>query len=244
MILYHGTSERVWEKIQQTGQVMPRGTDPGRWPQSVRSHSRVLYLTDAYPLYFAGHAAAGGESGGDEGRLAVLELDMTGLEHRLVPDEDVLAQLDGARGGFLLGETLADRTAAYRGRLSAYRGEENALRSLALMGTCGLYFHRGNPSLNAERVRRVALVTQEAYNRLVMWGHDPSITLANYALMAGHYRSVTRWLFDPDTWRYVEGILPDRGPPPDELREGIEVRPCTAGAGGDMMATDIQERGA
>jgi hypothetical protein len=265
VILYHGTSYERWQSVWRKGLIRPRGKNRGNWDGDVRSHPRVIYLTDAYPLFFAGNASGGNEGERDEGDLVVLEIDVTGLEGRLVPDEDVLAQVDQHAGRLDPGERLSQRTVRYRRLLSRYRSRENAELSLKLMGTCGVMCDKHFPGIDVGRVKRVAQVRPETYGKLVLWGHDPVICISNYKIMAERHRAVTRWLFDPSDKRLApcaEGVL-DTGSvsmlggsalhqalmslgarscllPPAELRAGIAVQtsPCTGENPRDKVAPD------
>lgn len=244
MILYHGTSRSGWEAIQRGGVISPRGRRAGNWSGDVRSHPRVIYLTDSYPLFFAASAAGEGED------LIVLELELGGLEDHLVPDEDVLAQVDQAEGRLDTGERLAQRTRRYRRELSNYQTAQNARASLELMGTCGLLCGKSpRPAgIRSDRVRRVATVTPDAYVKLVMWGHDPIITLANYRFMGERYRRFTGWLFDPpvtppedETASVPAGLsYLNQALPSARLRAGISVEagPCTTAVTRDRVVSD------
>ncbi len=126
MLLYHGTSETRAKRILRDG-ILPRSsTKISNWEGSP-SHNRGVYLTDAYPLYFAIQATDDGD------QCAVVEVDTDALDHAvLAPDEDVLEQ--NGRGLDDVSGDMKKRTAWYRRRLHMYAGGGQWEISLRAMG--------------------------------------------------------------------------------------------------------------
>ena len=96
MILYHGTSERHLHAIQRHGLLPRRITGESNWSGNVASKEEFVYLTDAYPVYFAvGPALAAEDAPAD---LLILKVEVD--EDRLYPDEDFIAWAltDGVQG--------------------------------------------------------------------------------------------------------------------------------------------------
>ena len=184
--LYHGTSESAFAAIQHTG-IVPRADDSdGNWAHSVVSHPDRVYLTDAYALYFALHAA--GRVSDDE-RAAVLAIDARSLDqHALLPDEDFLARALWKTSEFE-GKPLLDVTANVDAR--DYRHAWG--KSLQYLGTCA---HEG--TVPAHSLARVAFIKPEAFPYIILGGHDPSITFDHYNLLGERYRGFCRWVFTGD----------------------------------------------
>lgn len=188
MLLYHGTSERHLEAILRDG-IKPRGKKGrGNWKHSVESNPSCVYLTTAYPIYFAGSAVR------DDGRerLAVVEVDADDLDlFALLPDEDFLEQVSRKGGPAPTNRPMKYRTRWYRQRLREFSQYWQA--SIDGMGTCCYW-----GTLPAEAITRVALLDHDAHMRLIMHGMDPMISVANFQYCQHKYRNYTHWLFgDP-----------------------------------------------
>ena len=85
MILYHGTSTKHKASILEKG-LLPRNlTGVSNWHGKVESKKNFIYLSTAYPVYFAYCAAKE-----DDEKLLILEVEVE--EKLLYPDEDYIAQ--------------------------------------------------------------------------------------------------------------------------------------------------------
>lgn len=178
MKLYHGTSESRARRIMAEG-LKPRGkTGRTNWTHTIESNPKAVYLTDAYPIYFAFNACH------DE-RWAILEIDTDKLdESRLHPDEDVLEQA-GRNYDHLQGKGMIERTRYYR----RARTNPNWEKSLEFMGTCGYY-----GEIPPEAITRVVLIDPEKLDGgFVLSMIDCSISLMNYKFCKEKYRNYTRW---------------------------------------------------
>lgn len=192
MLLYHGTSKARALQILQCG-LMPRSiTKLNNWDHTVKSNEEAVYLSNAYPLYFALQATESKE------QMAVLEIDTTKLrEHRLVADEDAVEQ--AMRGHDQLPKTwsMEKRTAFYRDRIDQYKYEH----SLQALGSCA---HLG--MIDPEAITRVAYVDFSAYVNMVRHGYDPTVSVMAFRAVGSGYQKSTKWLFDPESveQEYVE----------------------------------------
>ena len=92
MKLYHGTTIRHLDSILAHG-LRPRNDASGHWEQ-FPSRPDMVYLTSAYPFFFATHTGDEDENGNRRPEKLVVEIDSTRLDQRLLyPDEDFVAQL-------------------------------------------------------------------------------------------------------------------------------------------------------
>jgi hypothetical protein len=181
--LYHGTSAAV-ARIAMTEGLHPRKAHgKSNWKRTVESNPDTVYLTDAYPIYFAMNAARRGEQG------AVLEIDIGKLDQLyLVPDEDVLEQagrrFDGIEG------SMRERTRHYRNKVAGHIATDAWLKSLAAMGTCGSL-----KPIPASAIKRVAFIDFSRCPMISMTAGDASICLGNYRFCGPKYRGLTQRLF-------------------------------------------------
>ncbi len=184
MKLYHGTSTRYLDKIIAEG-IKPRGRNGGNWKHSVRSHSRAVYLTNAYALHFAQAACKGSD------KLVVLEIDSIELDIlRFAPDEDFLEQASRNHPDYweeLKSLTQEQRTEWFKKRaLKQFAPSwQNSLKSL---GNCAYY---GIVPSNV--IKRVAILSASSEIAL---SSDPSVTLMSYALLGPYYRNLMKRVFD------------------------------------------------
>lgn len=214
MNLYHGTRQRALKSITKDG-IHPRGKRKGNWEHSLESNPRCVYLSVAYPLYFAMAAT-------NDSHAAIVEVDSDRLDDMdLWPDEDAVEQ--SSRGQDDLPEDwgMVKRTRYYRRRMHFYAGQWAA--SIDALGTC---CHKG--PIPASAITRVAMIDLERNMRLRI-ACDPSISLLNYKIMGGYYRQLTRLIFgdkmDMESIHasHAEALL--RIP-----RDGIEVRTISPAA--------------
>lgn len=192
MILYHGTAVDP-ERILSEG-LTPRGERGTNWPAHP-SRPDCVYLTVAYALYFA---IAAGKDGAP---FSVVEVDMTGAEDCMVPDEDALAQ------AFSFGRSLADATAFYREKIHEWR--KMWKWSLAAMSNCA---HLG--PIPPSRITRIATVDiKSADPYLINAALDPAIGIMNYRICGGNYHELTTRLFAPDRGVTIKRLRDRRSRP-------------------------------
>lgn len=184
MKLYHGTSSNHLNDITKNG-ILPRGDRPSVW-QAHPSLNKHVYLTDAYPIYFAMNAVEGDED------LLVVEVDVDHLlEANFYPDEDFIAQamMQQAKGKSNLTELTADA----RKHIEDYQHLWEF--SLANLGNCS---YRG--AISPEAITRLATISQDRID-ILQPAMDPTISLMNYKICGEKYHSMVRWLFeDMDEW--------------------------------------------
>lgn len=209
MKLYHGTSESRARKIMVEG-LKPRGkSGKTNWKHSIESNPNAVYLTDAYPLYFAVQA-----SNGDE-RWAVIEVDTDLMdESKLHPDEDVLEQAGRNYDDLPKDWNMIKRTRWYRKQAVH---NPNWEKSLKYMGTCAYY-----GVIPVKAIIRVVFMDKSKYDTgFVLSCIDASICLMNYKFCGEKYRAITQWVmggqvkpeemaWGPEMAEAITPILADR----------------------------------
>lgn len=85
MILYHGTSTEYLKTILAKGLLPRKRTGISNWTGNIESKPYLVYLTTAYPVYFALHATK------EPHDLLILKVEVD--EEDLLPDEDFLARV-------------------------------------------------------------------------------------------------------------------------------------------------------
>lgn len=216
-MLYHGTNESHLPKILKHGIQPRRHSKNDNWEHSVSSNSSCVYLSIAYPLYFANAAIADEH---DTGRLMVLEIDDDQLlTWMLCADEDFLAQANANPKKRDL--PMKEKNEYYKKVMHRY----SHTTSLEHMGNCA---YRG--SIPKYAITRVAFIEQKTYAQMVMRGYDPSISTMNYMFRGHNYRQSTKWLFNPEAVEQEYLEFPINGKmkrmpqiPILEDRKGIEV---------------------
>jgi len=179
--LYHGTSSTHLDRILTHG-IAPRRVSRTRtnW-QAAPSHHEMVYLTSAYPLYFAAaaltpHAASA---------LLVLDVAVDELDEALLyPDEDFLTSVLVAQRQASLAQAKRETKRLLQAKRHLWRN------SLAALGTCCF---RG--TIPAHALIRYALIDQRQRVHLVFEAMQPSITPTNYRLMGDYYRQFLAWIF-------------------------------------------------
>ena len=175
MKLYHGCSVENLRSIMTTG-LRPRLEKKSNWKKAP-SRPDMVYLTVAYPFYFALSR---------KGIVAVVGIDTKGLSRkRFFPDEDFIAlarsrhegkELDAVHG------TSRDSLEAYQDRWGM---------SLAFLGNC---CYRG--IIPSECITRYCLFNPQTRPGLATeMRDDPVINLTNYDLMGKSYRRLVAWMF-------------------------------------------------
>jgi hypothetical protein len=175
MKLYHGCSVENLRSILLNG-LCPRLEEKSNWKKAP-SRSDMVYLTVAYPFYFAlSH----------KGTVAVVEIDTKGLNRkRFFPDEDFIAlvlsrqdvkELDAVHG------SSRDPLEAYQDRWKL---------SLGWLGNC---CYQG--IIPAKCITRYCLFDPKARPELASeMRDDPVVNLLNYDAMGKSYRQLVAWMF-------------------------------------------------
>jgi hypothetical protein len=196
--LYHGTSARHYDAVLTKG-LVPRGRRKSNWTHSVVSANDRIYLTDAYPIYFAFSATTPGVK--EDGMVIEIDTDMMNA-HRFVPDEDALEQ--STRGRDQIPGSMKERTVRYRELAPMY--SQFADESLYALGTCA-YMGTVEP----QHISRIAVIKHDKLVELSL-RFDPTITITNYHFCGERYRESTQWLFDRRAGAF-----------PEIDRDGIEI---------------------
>lgn len=177
MLLYHGTSALNLDSILKKG-ILPRGRKKGNW-EEFPSHKKLVYLTKAYPFYFAGCSLKKSE------KALVLEIDTDLLdENNLFPDEDFIAQSSGDQ----FGKTSKIRQANILRQLDGLRHYWKL--SLEKIGNCG---HLG--TILPKAIVRYCLFDTRERKDITLQMMDPSISTINYFFCGEQYRGMVAWMF-------------------------------------------------
>jgi hypothetical protein len=178
-LLYHGTGGRNLASILKNG-IKPRGRSKGNWEQ-YPSRKDLVYLSAAYAPYFAWHSV---ESVGSE-RALIVEVDAGRLcESSILPDEDFIAQC-------MAQQLKVSISSIHRGIRDALEGyQHHALDSLTHLGNVS---HKG--AVQPSAITRYVTIDLKSQRDLAWACMDPSISLVNYKICGGKYRSIISWLF-------------------------------------------------
>lgn len=208
MKLYHGTSAATLPSILKEG-IKPRGRKPGNYTATVKSNAQAVYLTTAYPLFFAQNSSEVGEN------LAILEIDTDNLDSKLLcADEDALEQISRGVLQKDCSVPLPPEDWDMKRRTVWWRARHHLYKADASLGTLGTCCYRGTVPTDA--ITRVAWIHSHVCHHLIMGGFDPVICIQNYKIVGKTYEEGVQWLFgDNDVW--------DRNP--TLSRDGIIVAP-------------------
>lgn len=198
--LYHGTTAAAARKAFEQGLQPRRVTKRSNW-KAFESRLDYTYLTDAYAPYYATCATRG------DSKWGIVEVDLACLDwRRLRPEEDAMEQ--STRGIADWSPVEDPQLRAVFSRMpqtdmvqrTAYV-QRNADRlkklwwfTLKRMGTCA---YRG--PIPAEAITRVALYDPRSNFFVTATAIDPTVTVENYRMLAGRYRLLTQWFFEPVT---------------------------------------------
>ena len=171
MILYHGTSSRFIHDILEHGIKCRREKD-SLWLAHPSCADRV-YLTNAYAVFFA--KAAADDVGGQP---MILEVDVSDRMCNLVPDEDVMGQVEWADLPELRDMSLKQCTEYWK--LRTHELHHFADFSLEQLGTVA---HMGD--IPAEDINTHLVLDWE--NPAII-GHDPMISLQNFKILGADYQ--------------------------------------------------------
>lgn len=191
MKLYHGTS--VWAAQQALKQgLQPRRKKKGNWDHTVKSSPDSVYLTTAYPVYFAINAISNermvqkerGKLDGPDCAIVEIETERLTLGgYYLTPDEDTLEQV-GRDSDDIPGDMQA-RTEWYRDHLMVHHGTKNWATGLQAMGVCA---HTG--PINVDAITRVFWFEPAKAPIFSAHAMDPSISVMNYQVVGHRYQAM------------------------------------------------------
>jgi hypothetical protein len=176
MKLYHGCSAKDLRSIMVNG-LCPRMDKNSNWKKNP-SRPDMVYLTVAYPFYFAlCH----------DGLAGVLEIDPRGLDRkRFFPDEDFLTNLFVLRDGKEL-----NRREQGRIRVMLHTYGQYWRDSLRFQGNC---CYQG--TIPPHCISRYCIFNPKARPALAAeLSGDPSINVTNYSIKGKAYRQLVAWMF-------------------------------------------------
>ena len=178
MKLYHGTSLRFKSSILQCG-IKPRGDGGSNWDMHP-SKSDLVYLTVAYPFYFAICTAKDDES------LVVFEIDSEKLDESLfLPDEDFISQTIAHQTNQPLEEVHSEVVECLENWQDCWK------KSLEGLGNCA---YQG--IIPCEAITRYCVFDGKEHYSLRMMMADPSISIFNYFFVGKRkYVPLVEWMF-------------------------------------------------
>lgn len=175
MKLYHGCSFKHLRSILTKG-IHPRLDKESNWSKAP-SRPDMVYLTVAYPFYFA-------LNGSD--RAAVVEIDTKGLDRKqFFPDEDFLSNALAQHSG----EELEKVHAEVRIMLGTY--QRYWRDSIRFLGNC---CYQG--VIPQQCITRYCVFDPVVRPELAAEMNEPLINLSNFAVMGQFYRHLVSWMFD------------------------------------------------
>lgn len=186
MKLYHGSSTCYLNSILAGG-IAPKGErgEAGNW-EKFPSRLDMVYLTVAYPFYFA--MCAAGETSDRDGEHydpVVFEIESDELEQDLFfPDEDFIAQVLAQQEKM----SLDDVHDYVRDNLENW--QDLWKESVDGMGNC---CYQG--VIPRAAIKRYCVFHKKERPQLAISFLDPSISLLNYRFLGGKHRGFVEWMF-------------------------------------------------
>lgn len=178
--LYHGTTDKHLASVLACGLLTRESTRESNW-ETYPSRPDCVYLTDAYAPYFAWSAV----EVRDSEKALIIEVDPSVLDREdFFPDEDFIAQAIAKQEK----KSIDDVHAEVRDTLELYR--HHAWDSLTHLGNI---CHQGAVPTSA--ITRYATIDLDKQRDLAWACMDPSISLINYRICGGKYRSIISWIF-------------------------------------------------
>ena len=181
--LYHGTSTKYLDDILSKGITPRHNKGIGNWSGNP-SHPLMVYLSDAYPVYFAQQSVnAYNEKNCDSEKDEPVVLEVIVDTERLYPDEDFLEQYHRIAPQWkdaVEKTTMQERTIYFKQNLLDYKDDYQT--SLFGLGNC---CHKG--VIKPKNIVRYSILD---YNEILNYS-DPSINLQNYQLLGGRYRMIS-----------------------------------------------------
>ena len=178
LILYHGTSTEFLPQILEKG-LLPRSITglKSHWDGDVESKPEFVYLTTAYPVYFAIHAAAAAAA--ENSNPVVLKIRINKKE--LYPDEDFV--------DYCLCST--DRTkipGSFNPSINLHDYQQLAPASLKYNGIVSV------KSVNKKNI--ISHIELESTYKLLFIGGDSMPIPMNYKILGEFYRNCMKILFE------------------------------------------------
>jgi len=181
--LYHGTSTKYLDDILSKGITPRHNKGIGNWSGNP-SHPLMVYLSDAYPVYFAQQSVnAYNEKNCDSEKDEPVVLEVIVDTKRLYPDEDFLEQYHRIAPQWkdaVEKTTMQERTIYFKQNLLDYKDDYQT--SLFGLGNC---CHKG--VIKPKNIVRYSILD---FDEILNYS-DPAINLQNYQLLGGRYRMIS-----------------------------------------------------
>jgi hypothetical protein len=179
--LYSGTPAKQRDSILAKG-LVPRGKSKGNWDKAP-SRTDMVYLTTAYPFYFA--------SCHGDNELMVVEVETDRLkEDRFYPDEDFIAEALSRKKDPESTATHLQLTTLAKIELAAYR--HHWQDSITCLGNC---CYRGVIPPAAFTRYCILDLSHRSSSQLTNMILDPAIMTSNYGYCGWKYRAFIEWAF-------------------------------------------------
>jgi len=219
MKLYHGTSEQNFREIMSQGRLKPRrDSKKDNWDTTIKSRNDMVYLTNAYGLYYAINAISETDWDNMNSKptyAVILEIDTNALDQRLLcADGDALEQIKRHDKNELPGSwSIARRKIYYQEMCHKYRWDQS-------IQTTGLCAYLG--TIKREAFSRVAMINVRAQSELCFQAFDMTIDARKYSGIEGvKYRTLSRWIFGDSPLESDKKFLADMSI--NAKRDGIEI---------------------
>ena len=176
MKLYHGCSAKDLRSIMTNG-LCPRSDRKSNWKKNP-SRPDMVYLTVAYPFYFAlCH----------EGLAGVVEIEARGLDQKgFFPDEDFLTNVFTKQAGQELDTYQKEEL-----RVMLHTYGDHWQESLRFQGNC---CYQG--TISPDYITRYCIFDPKARPALAEEiSGDPCINLDNYSMKGKSYQQLVAWMF-------------------------------------------------
>jgi hypothetical protein len=214
--LYHGTNEDFLPQMVADKGIAPRGTRKGNWEHE--SLADRVYLTTAYPFYFAANTEG-------EGRLTVLEIDADRLDPvRFRPDEDFVTHciFTGWKSREEMQKVHQRSVKEVDNYADYWKSSLDMLGNIAYLGKVPL-----------TAVSRICFYDIKCRRlELTSFFMDPSISPRNYRFCGQQYRGLVEWMFgdrkkipaDQDRIRDDLKMMKDQGDTDNKLYLGLQQK--------------------
>jgi hypothetical protein len=219
MKLYHGTSEQNYKEIMSQGRLKPRrDSKRDNWNSLIKSRDDMVFLTNAYSLYYAVNAIS--DKDWDAMHIkptvaVIFEIDTNQLDQKMLcADGDALEQIKRHDKNELPGSwTTARRKVYYQEMCHKYRWDQSIQSS-------GLCAYQG--TIKREAFSRVALINLRMQSELCFQALDMIPDVKKYSSIEGvKFRTLSRWIFGDSPLENDRKFLADMNI--EAKRDGIEI---------------------
>jgi hypothetical protein len=175
--LYHGTSARHLPSILKSGLQPRKVHGNSNWEGDIQSKADFVYLTDAYPVYFALAAAEIGED------LAVIRVEVD--ERILFPDEDYVALCLKTHDRFYKNIPITEINAM----IDLYNYRQFWVESLKYNGKAAI------PFVRPEAITGHVVIDSDDMQTILATGGDSVPMPLPYQLLGEKYRQILEEMF-------------------------------------------------